>query len=49
MKYAVVAYGITTNGGTLNFQRQAPTRELADKIVNARLAAPMLADANDFV
>lgn len=49
MKIASVFFGIATAGGTLNYQKQAPTRELADKIVDARLAAPMPADANDFL
>jgi homoserine O-acetyltransferase/O-succinyltransferase len=49
MKYARVFYGIATAGGTLNYQKQAPTRELADKIVDARIAAPVDADANDFL
>src|SRR5262249_28292887 len=29
--------------------KQAPTREAADKLVDARLAAPITADANDFL
>jgi homoserine O-acetyltransferase len=49
MKIAGVFFGIATAGGTLNYQKQAPTREQADKIVDARLAAPMPADANDFL
>jgi homoserine O-acetyltransferase len=49
MKISSVFFGIATAGGTLNYQKQAPTREQADKIVDARLAAPMLADANDFL
>lgn len=49
MKIANVFFGIATNGGTLAFQKQAPTRVLADKIVDTRLAAPMNADANDFL
>jgi homoserine O-acetyltransferase len=49
LKYASVFFGIATAGGSLNYQRQAPTRELADKIVDARLAAPTTADANDFL
>jgi len=49
LKYASIFYGIATAGGTLNYQKQAPTRELADKIVDARLAAPTVADANDFL
>jgi homoserine O-acetyltransferase/O-succinyltransferase len=49
LKYASTFYGIATAGGTLNYQRLAPTRELADKVVDARLAAPVAADANDFL
>jgi len=49
MKYASAFYGIATAGGTLNYQKQAPTRALADKLVDARLAAPVTADANDFL
>jgi homoserine O-acetyltransferase/O-succinyltransferase len=49
LKLANVFFGIATSGGTLNYQHQAPTRELADKFVDARLAAPMTADANDFI
>jgi homoserine O-acetyltransferase len=49
MKLASVFFAIATNGGTLNFQKQAPTRAQADKLVGARLAAPMTADANDFL
>jgi homoserine O-acetyltransferase len=33
----------------LNYQKQAPTRAQADKAVDARLAAPSPADANDFL
>jgi homoserine O-acetyltransferase/O-succinyltransferase len=46
---ASVFYALATAGGTLNFQRQAPTRAQADKIVDARLAAATTADANDFL
>ena len=35
--------------GTLGYQSLAPTRALADKLVDARLAAPPPTDANDFV
>jgi homoserine O-acetyltransferase/O-succinyltransferase len=49
MKMAAAFFGIATSGGTLNYQRQAPTRELADTVVDARLAVPMTADANDFL
>jgi homoserine O-acetyltransferase/O-succinyltransferase len=49
LKIAAVFYGIATAGGTLNYQRQAPTREQADKLVDARLGAPITADANDWL
>jgi homoserine O-acetyltransferase/O-succinyltransferase len=49
MKIASVFFSIATSGGTLNYQKLAPTREQADKLVDARLAAPMAADANDFL
>jgi homoserine O-acetyltransferase len=49
MKYAINAYGIATSGGTLAYQIQAPTGEKADKMVDERLAAPITADANDFI
>jgi homoserine O-acetyltransferase len=49
LKAAAVFYGIATNGGTLAFQAAAPTREKADKLLDARLAAPFTADANDFL
>ena len=49
MKLASVFFGIATAGGTLNYQKLAPTREQADKLVDARLATAMTADANDFL
>jgi homoserine O-acetyltransferase/O-succinyltransferase len=49
LKYASIFFGIATAGGTLNYQKQAPTRALADKMVDARLALPVTADANDFL
>jgi homoserine O-acetyltransferase len=49
LRTASVFFGIATAGGTLRYQRLAPTREAADKIVDARLAAPIMADANDFI
>ncbi|MCC6468243.1 MAG: alpha/beta fold hydrolase [Alphaproteobacteria bacterium] len=48
-KTANVFYGIATSGGTLAYQMMAPTREKADKLLDERLAAPMNADANDFL
>ncbi|OAF13310.1 hypothetical protein AYJ54_44025 [Bradyrhizobium centrolobii] len=49
MKYAIVAYGIASIGGTLAYQSQAPTAAKADKIVDERLGTPVTADANDFI
>ncbi len=46
---ANVVYATGTNGGDLAYQRLAPTREAADKMVDQRLAAPPPADANDFI
>jgi homoserine O-acetyltransferase len=49
MKYAITAYGIASAGGTLGYQTLAPTAAEADKMVDDRLAAPVTADANDFI
>jgi homoserine O-acetyltransferase len=49
LKIANVFFGIATSGGSLAYQEQAPTHALADKLVDERLAAPMEADANDFL
>ena len=49
LKTASIFFAIATAGGTLNYQKQAPTREAADKLVDTRLAAPSSADANDFL
>ena len=49
MKIANVFFGIATNGGTLNYQNVAPDNAKADDFVNKALAAPMTADANDFL
>ncbi|HEY1542210.1 MAG TPA: alpha/beta fold hydrolase, partial [Xanthobacteraceae bacterium] len=49
MKIASVFFGIATAGGTQHYQKIAPTNALANKVVDARLAAPMTADANDFL
>lgn len=48
-RVANVFFGIATNGGTLAYQKMAPTREKADKLLDERLAAPFAADANDFL
>jgi homoserine O-acetyltransferase len=49
IRIATVFYGIATNGGSQAYQKLAPTRELADKLLDERLAAPFKADANDFL
>lgn len=49
LKYANIFFSTATSGGTLGWYAQAPTRALADKLVNDRLAAPVTADANDFI
>ena len=49
LRIANVFFGIATAGGTLAWQKQAPTNAAADKIVDARLAAPPPKDANDFL
>lgn len=48
-RMAAVFYNIGTNGGNLAFQKAAPTREAADKLLDSRLAAAFTADANDFL
>jgi homoserine O-acetyltransferase len=49
LRLASVFFSIATSGGTLAYQKLAPTREKADKLVDERLAAPASADANDFL
>ncbi len=49
MKYASVMFGVATAGGTLNYQKLAPTAAQADKMIDDRLKTPFVADANDFV
>jgi homoserine O-acetyltransferase len=49
MKYASIVFGIATAGGTLNYQTLAPTGAKADKMIDDRLKAPFVADANDFI
>jgi homoserine O-acetyltransferase len=48
-RIANVFYGIATNGGNIALQRAAPTREAADKLLDAQLAAPTKMDANDYL
>ncbi len=49
LKIANLFYATGTNGGNLALQKAAPTRAQADKLFETRLAAPMTADANDYV
>ncbi|PKE31911.1 hypothetical protein CWS43_07670 [Rahnella sp. AA] len=49
LKTANIMFSIATTGGTLGYQHKAPTHALADKLVDERLAAPVTADANDFI
>jgi homoserine O-acetyltransferase len=46
---AAVFFNLATNGGTLAYQKMAPTRETADKLLDQRLAALTNADANDYL
>jgi homoserine O-acetyltransferase/O-succinyltransferase len=46
---ASVFFSTATVGGTLAYQKLAPTREKADRMVAERLAAPFNADANDLI
>ncbi len=46
-RVASVFYGVATAGGTLALQKAAPTREAADRLLDARLAAQFPLDAND--
>ncbi len=48
-RHANAFFRIATSGGTLAYQKMAPTREKADKLLNDMLAAPFNADANDFL
>ncbi|MBN8945030.1 MAG: alpha/beta fold hydrolase [Rhizobiales bacterium] len=49
LRVANVFFGIATSGGSLAYQKAAPTSTLADKLLDERLAAPFTADANDFL
>jgi homoserine O-acetyltransferase len=49
LRFAAVLYATATNGGTLAYQSLAPTTAKADALVDARLAAPFTADANDWL
>jgi homoserine O-acetyltransferase/O-succinyltransferase len=49
MKYAIAAYRFASAGGTLGYQTLAPTAAKADKMADEQIAAPVTADANDFI
>jgi homoserine O-acetyltransferase/O-succinyltransferase len=49
MKYAIVAYGIASGGGTLGYQTLAPSADKADRMVEERLATPVTAASPDFI
>ncbi len=49
LKIANAFYATGTIGGNMALQKAAPTRAAADKFIEARLAAPMTIDANDYV
>jgi len=49
LRLANVTFTIATNGGTRAYQKLAPTRELADKVVDDRLASFASLDANDII
>ncbi len=49
LRVANAFFGIATSGGTLAYQKLAPTREKADKMVDDRLAARPDGDANDLI
>ena len=47
LQFASVFFGIATLGGNQALYKAAPTRDKADAILNQRLAAPFVGDAND--
>src|ERR1700722_9804907 len=49
VKYAIGAYRFASAGGTLPYQRLAPTAARADKMADDQLALPVTADANDYI
>lgn len=49
VRLASAFFAFATSGGTLNYQKQAPMRAQADKLVDTRLATPVTSDANDFL
>jgi homoserine O-acetyltransferase len=49
VRLANAMFRVATSGGTLAYQKLAPTREKADKLAEEALSAPFNADANDFM
>jgi homoserine O-acetyltransferase len=49
VRYANALYATGTNGGNLALQKAAPTGPQADKLVEARVAAPIALDTNDYL
>jgi homoserine O-acetyltransferase len=49
LRMANAFFGFATSGGNLGLQKQAPTREAGDRLVDAQLATPRLVDANDAI
>ena len=49
LKYAQAAFSLATGGGTEALHRLAPTRALADKVFEDRLAQRVTIDANDLI
>ncbi len=49
LRLANAMFSVGTSGGTLAYQAAAPTRALANKLVDERLNAAQTADANDFI
>ena len=47
LQFASVFFQISTSGGNQGLQKLAPSRELADKLLDQRLQAASKADAND--
>jgi homoserine O-acetyltransferase/O-succinyltransferase len=48
-RYVATFFSFATAGGTQSFFRRAPTRSLADKLVEQRLGQKFGADANDYI
>ena len=48
-RMASAFFSLASSGGSRALYAQAPTREKADRLVEARLAAPLEADANDYI